>query len=220
MNLEEFKNTLKRGNYSELKPLLRWEVRNKETLRDCDYYFPIIGDIVEVMTAYTKLDDDTQVTTIVPTTMVDIFCETTPNVYHEVRENTPTNFKIGRLFDMVENMILNKTKSLSYNTLDSIDTLIDSNNPFDSIIVVNIDTNTRVSILQYPKMLRDMYDKIGDYYIVPSSVYEVFIIPKNKLPDIHRMNEIIRQVNRTTVKACDVLSNKLLKYDDSGLSEC
>ena len=219
MNLEEFKNTLKRGNYSELKPLLRWEVRNKETLRDCDYYFPIIGDIVEVMTAYTKLDDDTQVTTIVPTTMVDIFCETTRNVYREVRENTPTNFKIGRLSDMVSHM-MGKEKILVRFDVDSIDTLIDSNNPFDSIIVVNIDTNTRVSILQYPKMLRDVYDKIGDYYIVPSSVYEVFIIPKNKLPDIHQMNEIIRQVNRTTVKACDVLSNKLLKYDDSGLSEC
>ena len=219
MNLEEFKNILKRGNYSELKPLLRWEVRNKENLRDYDYYFPIIGDIVEVMTAYTKLDDDTQVTTIVPSTMVDIFCETTRNVYREVRENTPTNFKIGRLSDMVSHM-MGKEKILVRFDVDSIDTLIDSNNPFDSIIVVNIDTNTRVSILQYPKMLRDVYDKIGDYYIVPSSVYEVFIIPKNKLPDIHRMNEIIRQVNRTTVKACDVLSNKLLKYDGSGLSEC
>ena len=219
MNLEEFKNILKRGNYSELKPLLRWEVRNKENLRDYDYYFPIIGDIVEVMTAYTKLDDDTQVTTIVPSTMVDIFCETTRNVYREVRENTPTNFKIGRLSDMVSHM-MGKEKILVRFDVDSIDTLIDSNNPFDSIIVVNIDTNTRVSILQYPKMLRDVYDKIGDYYIVPSSVYEVFIVPKNKLPDIHQMNEIIRQVNRTTVKACDVLSNKLLKYDDSGLSEC
>lgn len=219
MKLEEFKSILKRGNYSELKPLLRWEVRNKENLRDCDYYFPIIGDIVEVMTAYTKFDDGTQVTTIVPTTMVDIFCETTRNVYREVRENTPTNFKIGRLSDMVSHM-MGKEKILVRFDVDSIDTLIDSNNPFDSIIVVNIDTNTRVSILQYPKMLRDVYDKIGDYYIVPSSVYEVFIIPKNKLPDIHQMNEIIRQVNRTTVKACDVLSNKLLKYDDSGLSEC
>ena len=220
MKLEDFKEILKRCNYEELKPFLRWEVRNKENLRDCDYYFPIIGDIVEVMTAHAQFEDGSLVTTILPTSVVDIFCESRRNVYHEVRENTPCNFKIVRLIEVVESMISDKKNTLSYNTIDFIDTLIDAKKPFDSITVVNIDKDTRVSILQYPKILRDVYDKIGDYYIIPSSVYEVFIMPQSKLIDIDKINEIIATVNFTTVEPCDVLAKTLLKYDSLGLHEC
>ena len=220
MNLEEFKNILNSGNYDNMKSFIRMEVRNKANLGPNAYYNNIIGDITSVVTFQTILDDNRQVSAVATNTLINSLGSSVVELLNDAKLNTPCNFKICRLYDIVEYKILNKTKSLSYNTLDSIDTLIDSNNPFDSIIVVSIDTNTRVSILQFPKLLRHIYGKIGDYYIVPSSVYEVFIIPKNKLPDIHQMNEIIHQVNRTSVKPCDVLSNKLLKYNALGLSEC
>ena len=220
MKLKEFKEILKTGNYDKIKPLLRMEVRNKETLRDCDFYFTIIGDIVKVITAYAELDDYSQVTTILPHTIVDKWLITQPSILMDVMENTPSNFNLGRLFDIVECRILHKNKTSGQYPLDKIKTLTDSNNPLDSIIVVNIDSSTRVSILQFPNLLHYVYNKIGNYYIVPSSVYEMFIIPENKMPDIDHMNEVIEQVNKTTVEPEDVLGHKLLKYDNSGLSEC
>lgn len=214
MKLKEFKEILKTCNYDKIKPLLRMEVRNKETLRDCDFYFTIIGDIVKVITAYAELDDYTQVTTILPHTIVDKWLITQPSILMDVMENTPSNFNLGRLFDIVECRILHKNKTSVPYPLDKIKSLT------DSIIVVNIDSSTRVSILQFPNLLHYVYNKIGNYYIVPSSVYEVFIIPENKMPDIDHMNELIEQVNKTTVQPEEVLGHKLLKYDNSGLSEC
>lgn len=220
MKLKEFKEILKTCNYDKIKPLLRMEVRNKETLRDCDFYFTIIGDIVKVITAYAELDDYTQVTTILSHTIVDKWLITQPSILIDAMENTPSNFNLGSLFNIFECRILHKNKTSEQYPLDKIKTLTDSNNPLDSIIVVNIGSSTRVSILQFPNLLHYVYNKIANYYIVPSSVYEVFIIPENKMPDIDDMNEVIERVNKTTLKPEDVLGHKLLKYDSLGLHEC
>lgn len=220
MNLEEFKNILNSGNYDNMKPFIRMEVRNKANLGPNAYYNNIIGDIASVVTFQTILDDNSQVSAVATNTLINSLGSSVVELLNDARLNTPCNFKLDRLSDIVINAGREGKLISGQYPLDSIETLLTSNELLDCIIVVSIDSNTRVSILQFPKLLRHIYGKIGDYYIVPSSVYEVFIIPKNKLPDIHRMNEIIRQVNRTTVKACDVLSNKLLKYNALGLSEC
>lgn len=220
MKLKEFKQILKTCNYDKIKPLLRMEVRNKETLRDCDFYFTIIGDIVKVITAYAELDDYTQVTTILPHTIVDKWLITQPSILMDAMENTPCNFKIDRLSDIVINTSRERKLISGQYPLDSIDTLLTSDELLDCIIVVSIDTNTRVSILQFPKLLRYIYGKIGDYYIVPSSVYEQMIIPADKVDDIDGVKQIIHQVNTTVVEPTDMLSDKLLKYNTLGLSEC
>ena len=220
MKLEDFKNMLETGKYGDLKPFLRMEVRNKANLSPNTYYNTIIGDIVSVLTFQTTLDDDRLVTATLNKTLTESLGDSVLELLDDARSNTPCNFKIDRLFDIVKRNILHENQNLTQYTLDYIDTLIDTDNPLDSIIVVNIDTSTRVSILQFPKLLRYVYSKIGNYYIVPSSVYEVFIIPQSKISDIDHVNEIIQYVNATTVDDKDILGHKLLKYNLLGLSEC
>lgn len=220
MNLEEFKNILNSGNYDNMKPFIRMEVRNKANLGPNDYYNTIIGDIVTVPLFHAILDDNRQVSAVVTNTLINRLGASGLQLLNDARLNTPCNFKLDRLSDIAINARREgKLISVQY-PLDSIDTITSSVILLDCIIVVSIDTNTRVSILQFPKLLRYIYGKIGDYYIVPSSVYEQMIIPADKIDDIDHVKEIIHQVNNTVVKSTDMLSDKLLKYNTLGLHEC
>lgn len=220
MNLEEFKNTLTSGNYGDVKPFLRMEVRNKANLRCNEYYNDIIGDIVTVVTFHTLLDDNSQVSAVVTNTLINSLDSSVLELLNDARLNTPCNFKLDRLYDIVINARREGKLISAQYPLDSIETLLTSDELLECILVVSVDSITRVSILQFPKLLRYIYNKIGVYYIIPSSVYEQMIIPADKIYDIDHVKEIIHQVNSTVVKPTDKLSDKLLRYDNSGLSEC
>lgn len=220
MNLEEFKNTLTSGNYGDVKPFLRMEVRNKANLRCNEYYNDIIGDIVTVVTFHTLLDDNSQVSAVVTNTLINSLDSSVLEILNDARLNTPCNFKLDRLYDIVINARREGKLISAQYPLDSIETLLTSDELLECILVVSVDSITRVSILQFPKLLRYIYNKIGVYYIIPSSVYEQMIIPADKIYDIDHVKEIIHQVNSTVVKPTDKLSDKLLRYDNLGLHEC
>lgn len=220
MNLEEFKNTLTSGNYDDMKPFLRMEVRNKANLGPNVYYNTIIGDIVTVPLFHTMLDDNSVVSAIATNTLINRLGDSVVGLLNDAMLNTPCNFKIDRLTDIVTHVRKEGKLFSGQYPLDSIDTLLTSDELLDCTIVVSIDTITRVSILQFPKLLRHIYGKIGDYYIVPSSVYEQMIIPADKVDDIDGVKQIIHQVNNTVVESTDILSDKLLKYNTLGLHVC
>lgn len=220
MNLEEFKNTLTSGNYDDVKPFLRMEVRNKANLSPNAYYIDIIGDIVTVVTFQTMLDDNSIVSAIVTNTLVNSLGDSIQQLLDDARKNTPPLFKYNRLSDICKNIRKHGEVVLENYTIDSINALVRSNDMLNSVIVVSIDTTTRVSILQFPEILSLIQTNIGDYYIIPSSVYEQMIIPADKMYDTDQINTLIHNVNSTVVEPSDKLSDKLLKYDSLGLHEC
>lgn len=220
MNLEEFKNILNSGNYDNMKPFIRIEVRNKANLGPNAYYNTIIGDIASVVTFQTILDDKNQVSAVATNTLINSMGSSALGLLNDARLNTPCNFKLGSLSDIVINARREGKLISAQYPLVSIETLLTSDGLLDCILVVSIDANTRVSILQFPKLLRRIYGKIGDYYIIPSSVYEQIIIPADIINDIDHVKAIIHQVNNTVVKSTDKLSDKLLKYNALGLHEC
>ena len=152
--------------------------------------------------------------------MINTLDSSVLELLNDARLNTPCNFKLDRLYDIAINARREGKLISAQYPLDSIESLLTSDDLLECTLVVSIDTITRVSILQFPKLLRYIYGKLGDYYIVPSSVYEQMIIPADKVDDIDGVKQIIHQVNSTVVKPTDMLSDKLLKYNALGLSEC
>ena len=63
-----------------------------------------------------------------------------------------------------------------------------------------------------------MMKKIGEIfpegvYILPSSVHEVLIIPKENAPSPKELGEMVREVNRAEVAREEVLSDRIYEYD-------
>ena len=65
----------------------------------------------------------------------------------------------------------------------------------------------------YSEVLKKFADKIGsDLFILPSSVHEVIIIPKEDGMDWEKLQEMVVEVNATQVEEVEVLSDSVYYY--------
>lgn len=66
----------------------------------------------------------------------------------------------------------------------------------------------------YPDILIQMAGQLGEgYYILPSSIHEVIILPKSQAPTWENLNDMIREINETQVEVEEVLSDHAYFYD-------
>ena len=61
-------------------------------------------------------------------------------------------------------------------------------------------------------------EKIGDYlkenyYVLPSSVHEVIIVPESEAPGQAELSRLVKEINETQVDPEEVLSNHAYYYD-------
>ena len=66
----------------------------------------------------------------------------------------------------------------------------------------------------YERRLEDIGEYLGEnYYILPSSVHEVIIIPESEVPVRKHLQMMVSEVNETQVDREDVLSDHVYYYD-------
>jgi len=53
----------------------------------------------------------------------------------------------------------------------------------------------------------------GDFYILPSSIHEVLIVPDNGMMDLAALENMVREVNATTVDPSEKLTDNVYHYD-------
>lgn len=64
----------------------------------------------------------------------------------------------------------------------------------------------------------DILELIGEelkenYYIIPSSIHEVIIVPESKAPKKEEIEEMVKEINETQVEEEEVLSNSVYFYN-------
>ncbi len=65
----------------------------------------------------------------------------------------------------------------------------------------------------YPGMLEQLAERIGgDYYMIPSSVHEFLLVPREREQDREELKKMIAEVNRTELPPEEVLSDHLYLY--------
>lgn len=85
-------------------------------------------------------------------------------------------------------------------------------------IPMKVLTNNRkihgAACILYPGVLDGVAQNMGsDFFIIPSSVHEVILLPDIGYGDYEELREMIREVNRTQVAPEEVLSDTLYRYD-------
>lgn len=68
--------------------------------------------------------------------------------------------------------------------------------------------------LVYPNILEMAARIVGeDFYLLPSSIHEVILVPKSKSPDLKELNEMINEINETQVEEEEILGNHAYYYE-------
>lgn len=66
----------------------------------------------------------------------------------------------------------------------------------------------------YPEVKERLAELVDDsYYVVPSSVHEVLILPCNSVIDEKTLTAMVKEINDTHVSVSDRLSDTVMKYD-------
>lgn len=91
---------------------------------------------------------------------------------------------------------------------------------YDSELPMYVLTNTSklygASCILYPGVLSDFSQKHNcDFYIIPSSIHEVLLIPKKSETDYTDLNMMIQEVNATQVQEEEILSDHVYCYERS-----
>lgn len=71
------------------------------------------------------------------------------------------------------------------------------------------------SALFYPGILKEAAVLMeGSYYILPSSIHELILLPEKYVADYHDVERTVRRINRTQVAPEDWLSDHVYHYDN------
>ncbi len=76
---------------------------------------------------------------------------------------------------------------------------------------VNGDQANAAAVL-YGSVLREFAERNGDFYILPSSVFEVILLPAPGPADLKCYTDIVREINRTQLPPDEVLSDNVYYY--------
>lgn len=87
-------------------------------------------------------------------------------------------------------------------------------NDVDNMYIVSNETkNLGASCILYPHVMEKVYERIGEnFYILPSSIHEVIVIPESKSPMRTQLDCMIQEVNETQVEEEEVLSSHAYYY--------
>lgn len=133
---------------------------------------------------------------------------TKEQVFEKAKENTLRR-QPPELYSM-EN-ILGQSGSKG-NLLQGEHEMSESN--YNMYVLTNSKKNHGAAALAYPKVLEQIDRLFSDgYYIIPSSIHELIIVPKTESMLPQELGKMVREVNRTEVSREDILSDRIYEYD-------
>lgn len=84
----------------------------------------------------------------------------------------------------------------------------------DMYVLTNTIRNFGAATILYEDRLKIIRMCFGEnYYILPSSIHEVILLPESKAVGKNELSEIVKEINETQVKAEEVLSDSAYYFD-------
>lgn len=69
------------------------------------------------------------------------------------------------------------------------------------------------SALLDAKMMEEIIEKVGDFFILPSSIHETLVVPVKSGMDVESLEAMVREVNSTQLQPDEILSNRVYSYN-------
>ena len=86
----------------------------------------------------------------------------------------------------------------------------------EQIFVASVPDNIHgAGILAYEDFMDKASECVGNqsFFILPSSIHELLIVPDNGMMDLHSLEQMVREVNATTVDPSEKLTDNVYHYD-------
>ena len=88
--------------------------------------------------------------------------------------------------------------------------------PVNIYVLTNETKLNGAAVILNDDIRQEIAEKVGDFYILPSSIHETLIIPKSAELDLKDLEQMVREVNHTQVRPEERLSDHVYEYDAKG----
>ena len=85
---------------------------------------------------------------------------------------------------------------------------------FPLYVLTNKSRMFGAACMMYPDVFKNATLEIkGDFYVLPSSIHEVLLLPSDNVFDAEGLGRLVREINENQVEPYEVLSNNVYYYD-------
>ena len=175
--------------------------RNTELLKDVPCR--LFGDIALIYQVSVKAPDDTLMTVRITNNLMEQYGISEPQLYDTAMENSqrlqkvtcrPMGEVIGDLLGPMDDPIIDEAPAKLY-------------------VLSNESLQFGAAALFYPGVIEKIGKNIPEgFYILPSSIHEVLILPKNQ-GEKAMLENMVQEINETQVAPDEVLSDFVSEYD-------
>lgn len=158
-------------------------------------------------------------TTMITDKMMDAYGVDLEKLYQDALHNSPViaPAQIENMGEVLERMMLEDMKAagapaevIQEMEKDLQETSRD--NPM-TVITNNRSTDGAAAIF-YPGVMDQVGERLnGDYFILPSSVHEILVVPDDGNISFRELTDMVKEVNRTQVAPEDRLTDQVYHYD-------
>ncbi len=105
-----------------------------------------------------------------------------------------------------------KTPSRIFSVIEHADNLLGEDN-FDLMGITNTDARYGAYSLLDQETMELLESRVGQFYVLPSSVHEVIVVPVEQT-DMSplELEKMVKEINRDVVDDCEVLSDHIYKF--------
>ena len=197
-------------DYDKMKDKLVMEVVSAETNKDLLETVPH-KDIEDMAVVYRFVIGDSQAgvgTILVNNQMLDNYGITAQQLHEDAIRNAP---EIRPL--VIEGMAEVLAKQMGVEDLEMLGLNIPPEQ--EQRFVASVEGNVHgAGVIAYQNFMDEAAERAGgSFFILPSSIHEVLIIPDNGKFDTASLEQMVREVNATTVELSDQLTDSVYHYD-------
>ena len=187
--------------------------RNKELLKDVPHIRYL--DFAIVFQCLVSEEMFGNATIMIHKAHLKIWQTSVEQLYERALQNTPKlqRYDIKSMQDVLcEMMLLEEMEGRS--TKETEEYLKELPDSVPMYVLSNKSRIQGATCILYPDILKDFAAAIrNDFYILPSSVHEVILLPAEGEEDVEALKEMVREVNESQVEREEVLSDSVYYFD-------
>ncbi len=179
-----------------------------------------ILDLAVVLYVLWDEEDDLQMTAIVTNSHMQMWGVDFENLYDIAYNNTIIKLStdIRNLQDVIYDIYKKAKLKMGIDKELEEEIIAELNDrAYPMYVISNRKRILGASVILYDQVLKYFYEKFGGkFYILPSSIHEVIVVPVNDM-SIDEMKNMVTEINENEVDYLEVLSDNVYCYDGNEL---
>ena len=181
--------------------------RNKETLEN--YVYKEFLDLAAIVTFCAEIDEQGVKAIRVTHDLAERWNVSEEKILQAAEENTEALFPV-RMEPILDTLC--RVADISRDDLPE-EVLAEEDSPQIMILSNYLGVNG-ATVIMYDLLLKQVYQQLeGKFIILPSSIHEVIVMPLASAPPIANCQEMVEQINRSSVREEEILSDSVYLYD-------